>query len=98
MISVYAIIEINEKKKEWNEIYNYQKKKFALRKIRELYFRQNSFGKIYCLAWHDFVSNTTHCIRVDRKLNLEIDDWNNLIDNNSKGSLPIRKAKSNPHY
>ena len=98
MISVYAIIEIDKNKKEWNELYNYQKKKFALKKIRELYFRKTGIGKLYCLAWHDFVSNKTHCIRVDRKMNLNDYSWKSLIDNNSKGSLPIRKAKWNSDY
>lgn len=98
MISEYGIIEIDKNKKEWNELYNYQKKKFALKKIRELYFRKTGVGKLYCIAWYDVIHRETHCRIVDRKMNLKNYSWNDLIDNNSKGSLPIRKVKWNSDY
>jgi len=90
VISEFGIIQVDTEKGIRDEIYNYQKRKFALRKIKELY-KRNGINKVYYLCWHDFIDNETHCEMIGRRGKITNSNYYSLGCNYQKGVEPIRK-------
>ena len=88
MLSEFGIIEVDPSKKEWNEIKNYKKRKFAEKFIMKL-ARKNP-GLFYYLCWYNFPANTDHCIHFDSNGNQNNSDVDSIFSKNRKGNSSLK--------